>query len=86
MGPSGKEIKIRRAELAAAVTRAASGDQQALRFGYDATSAKLHPLVPLCRASLDQHGAEIVDVGERGAGDEEVADGIEEGPRIVVGQ
>jgi RNA polymerase sigma-70 factor (ECF subfamily) len=58
MGPSGKESEIRRAELAAAVTRAASGDQQALRFVYDATSAKLFGVV--LRILKDRSEAEDV--------------------------
>ena len=37
-------------------------------------------------ALLDQHGAEVVDVGEGRAGDKKVADAVEEGPRVVVGE
>jgi RNA polymerase sigma-70 factor (ECF subfamily) len=45
MGSSDKESEIRRAELASAITRAGSGDRQALRFVYDATSAKFFRVV-----------------------------------------
>jgi RNA polymerase sigma-70 factor (ECF subfamily) len=58
MGSNEKESEIRRAELAAAVTRAASGDRQALRFVYDATSAKLFGVV--LRILKDRSEAEDV--------------------------
>src|SRR5262245_4872615 len=60
-----------------------------------AASAMLPPLGLHCAeiepprltlALLDQHGAEVVDVGESWPGHEQIADGIEEGPRVVVGE
>jgi hypothetical protein len=35
---------------------------------------------------LDQHGAEVVDIGKRRPGHEQIADRVEEGPGIVVGE
>ena len=35
---------------------------------------------------LDQHGAEVVDIGHGRAGHEQIADRAEERPRIVVGE
>jgi RNA polymerase sigma-70 factor (ECF subfamily) len=58
MGSNDKQSEIRRAELAAAVTRAGSGDRQALRFVYEATSAKLFGVV--LRILKDRSEAEDV--------------------------
>ena len=58
MGSSDNESEIRRAELAAALTRAGSGDRQALRFVYEATSAKLFGVV--LRILKDRSEAEDV--------------------------
>jgi len=58
MGLDDNESEIRRAELAAALTRAGGGDRQALRFVYEATSAKLFGIV--LRILKDRSEAEDV--------------------------
>jgi RNA polymerase sigma-70 factor (ECF subfamily) len=58
MGSSDTESEIRRAELAAAITRAGSGDRRALQLVYDATSAKLFGVV--LRILKDRSEAEDV--------------------------
>jgi RNA polymerase sigma factor (sigma-70 family) len=55
---SDKESEIRRIELAAALTRAGARDRQALRFVYEATSAKLFGV--LLRILKDRSEAEDV--------------------------